>query len=311
MTEIPLRQETIVDESEIDSLGHMNVRFYLSRVDDAFGLLLKEAGVASAPGQKLRRFDTYSRFLREQFAGSRLETRGGLVPSESGNTVKGYFEIRNQDRDDLAASFIVRTGLIDEESQTPISLGQWHHNLDYMVDVPDYAKPRSLSMTIPRSIALEDLEEVIGDEPTPGMMSGRRENIVLAEDCDEHGQMREDLELMFLMHRPMPGEPEQNFGPPQLLDELGRLYSWAMMETRQVIFWKPQYNDQIISLSADVAYGEKWRQSRRWMFVKDSGVLLGVHDSVGVCMDLAARRAIKIPADVLRSIKRNYLPQFA
>ncbi len=311
MTEIPLRQETIVDESEIDSLGHMNVRFYLSRVDEAFGLLLEEAGLTSAPGQKLRRFDTYSRFLREQFAGSRLETRGGLVPLEPGNTVKGYFEIRNQDRGDLAASFIVRTGLIDAESQAPISLKRWHHNLDYIVEVPDYAKPRSLSMTTPRSIALKKLEEVIGDDPTPGMMSGRRENIVLAEDCDENGQMREDLELMFLMHRPVPGKSEESFGPPQLVDEKGRLYSWAMMETRQVIFWKPQCNDQIISLSADVAYGEKWRQSRRWMFVKDSGVLLGIHDSVGVCMDLSARRAMKIPKDVLRSIKFNYLPRFA
>ena len=311
MSNIPLWQETVVDESEIDSLGHMNVRFYLSRVDEAFRQLLKNAGVVPGPGQKLRRLETYSRFLREQFAGNRLETRGGLIPSESEDGVAGYFEIRNQDSDNLAASFIVRTGLIDAVSQTPRPLkdGQWQ--LEHQVEVPDYAKPRSLSLTMPQPVILADLEEVISDDPTPGMMSGRRENIVLSEDCDEDGQMLEDVELMFIMHRPLPGELQENFGPPQLVDEKGRHYSWAMMETRQVIFRKPKLKDPIISLSADVAYGEKWRQNRRWMFVKDSGLLLGVHDSVGVCMDLDARRAMTMPEEVQRSIERSYLPQFA
>ena len=119
----------------------------------------------------------------------------------------------------------------------------------------------------------------------------------------------EEVELMFIMHRPMPGQPQENFGPPQLVDSGGRRYSWAMMETRQIVFAKPHLSDPIVSLSADVAFGEKWRQSRRWMFVKDSGVLLGVHDSVGVCMDLDARRAMPIPADVRQVMERNCLPQ--
>ena len=311
MSNIPLLQETVVDESEIDSLGHMNVRFYLSRVDEALRTVLEDVGVVPGPGQKLRRFENYSRFVQEQFAGNRLETRGGLIPSESRDSVNGYFEIRNKDSGNLAASFIVRTGLIDGESQSSRTFkdGQWQ--LGTQVEVPGYAKPRSLSLTTPQGVILADLEEVISDDPTPGMMSGRRENIVLSEDCDEHGQMLEEVELMFIMHRSIPGEPEENFGPPQLVDDKGRHYSWAMMETRQVIFRKPKLNDSVISLSADVAYGEKWRQSRRWMFVKDSGVLLGVHDSVGVCMDLKARRAMTIPEEVQRSIERSYLPQFA
>ena len=311
MSNIPLWQETVVDESEIDSLGHMNVRFYLSRVDEAFRQLLENVGVVPGPGQKLRRFETYSRFVQEQFAGNRLETRGGLISSESEDGVAGYFEIRNLGSGNLAASFIVRTGLIDAESQAPRPLkdGQWR--MEHQVEVPDYAKPRSLSLTMPQRVILADLEEVISDDPTPGMMSGRRENIVLSEDCDEDGQMLEDVELMFIMHRPVPGELQENFGPPQLVDEKGRHYSWAMMETRQVIFRKPKLKDPVISLSADVAYGEKWRQNRRWMFVKDSGLLLGVHDSVGVCMDLDARRTMPMPEEVQRSIERSYLPQFA
>ena len=281
MSNIPLLQETVVDESEIDSLGHMNVRFYLSRVDEALRQLLEDAGVVPGQGQKLRRFENYCRFVEEQFAGNQLETRGGLIPSESKDSVTGYFEIRNRDSGNLAASFIVRKGLIDAEDQAPQPLkdGQWQ--LRHQVEVPDYAKPRSLSLRTPQRVILADLEEVIRDDPTPGMMSGRHENIVLPEDCDEDGQMLEDVELMFIMHRPALGERgdlEENFGPPQLVDEKGRCYSWAMMETRQVIFRKPTLKDPVISLSADVAYGEKWRQSRRWMFVKDSGLLLPALD---------------------------------
>ena len=69
------------------------------------------------------------------------------------------------------------------------------------------------SLTMPQPVILADLEEVISDDPTPGMMSGRRENIVLSEDCDEDGQMLEDVELMFIMHRPLPGELQENDVP--------------------------------------------------------------------------------------------------
>ena len=62
--------ESDVLESEIDSLGHMNVRFYLSRVDRANRALLEKLGILSGlEGAVVRRQDTYSRFRREQFAG--------------------------------------------------------------------------------------------------------------------------------------------------------------------------------------------------------------------------------------------------
>ncbi len=309
MTQLPVWQETVVDESEIDSLGHMNVRFYLSRVDSAFEEILQRAGLVPGQGEQLRRFETYSRFLKEQFSGNRLETRGGLIASENEVGVTGYFEIRNQQSGDLAACFIVRTGLIDAASQTPRPLRNDMLASEPLIDIPAYAQPRSLSLNVPQQVSLEELESLISDDPTPGMMSGRRENLILPEDCDAQGRLREEVELMFIMHRPMPGQPQENFGPPQLVDSGGRRYSWAMMETRQIVFAKPHLNDPIVSLSADVAFGEKWRQSRRWMFVKDSGVLLGVHDSVGVCMDLDARRAMPIPADVRQVMERNCLPQ--
>jgi len=55
-----------VGPQEIDSLGHLNVRFYLARVDRASAVLLDalglSAGALDARGAKLRRVDTYCRF---------------------------------------------------------------------------------------------------------------------------------------------------------------------------------------------------------------------------------------------------------
>ncbi len=312
MTELQALHDSVVLEEEIDSLGHMNVRFYVQRADSANRALLKASGIMPADGQRFRRIDTFNRFHREQFAGAKLQTLAGFIAREgaSDTSVDTYVEIRNTDNGDLAASFVFSTGIIDINSQQLVSLPDLSGITP--IEPPDYGKPRSLSLKEPSKVDLATLESVVPDEPTPGMMSGRRENTVHQDDCDEKGRLREDVDLMFVIHRPDPeNEEEQAMGPPLLRDEQGRRYSFAMMETRSVVWQRPNAGDRIVSIGADIAYGDKWRQSRRWMFVKDSGVLLGVSDSVGVCIDLDARKAISLPADVQATLEKNCLPQFA
>lgn len=61
-----LLDEAPVLDSEIDSLGHMNVRYYMGRVFRASAFLQLDLGLNSAipQGAVLRRYDTYSRFRR-------------------------------------------------------------------------------------------------------------------------------------------------------------------------------------------------------------------------------------------------------
>jgi len=100
----------------------MNVRFYLSRVDRANNVLLDKLGVTPAPGSAVvRRQDTYSRFRREQFAGAPLQVAGGMLESDDA-LVRCYFEIRNPEKDEIAATFIVRSGLVDPASQKVLAL---------------------------------------------------------------------------------------------------------------------------------------------------------------------------------------------
>ena len=74
---------------------------------------------------------------------------------------------------------------------------------------------------------------------------------------------------------------------------------------------RPMAGEIVLSIGADIANGEKWRQSRRWMFAEETGLLLGISDSVGLCIDLDARRSIPMPFDVIEAIERSSLPQFA
>ena len=318
MTELRVLHESTVQPEEIDALGHMNVRYYMTRVDQANRSMLAEMGIQEEPGKAIRRLDTYTRFHREQFAGATLHTLGGLIAvagSDESREVNGYFEIRNPDNNQVAASFILRSCLIDVSSQQVLDITANSANNDntseYSVLVPEHGMPRSLSLNDPARISLEELEAVVGDDPTPGMMSGRRKNVVHADDCDTDGRLREEMDLMFVLHRPTIDNEKELGGPPVMRDSEGRRYSWAMIETRSVVWHRPMEGEIVLSIGADIANGEKWRQSRRWMFAEETGLLLGISDSVGLCIDLDARRSIPMPLDVIEAIERSSLPQFA
>lgn len=315
MNELQLLNESVVEESEIDALGHMNVRYYLSRAAQANQRVLDEAGLSAqlSPTQFFRKVDTYTQFRKEQFAGAKLQTYGGLVNGEGSvglDGIRGYFEIRNPDTDAIAATFITTTQIIDRVSQQAspipeIAPGQSAH----VVTIPKHGLPRSLSLKTPSPVTLEKLESMVSDDPAPGMGSGRRTSRVLPEDCDSAGRLLENMDLMFVMFRPQPGEDTADFGPPLLRDAQGRRFSWAMLETRSVTLHRPMAGDEVISIGADVAQGDKWRQSRRWMFVRKTGLLLGISDTLGICIDLDARRAISMPDEIKAEIAKGSLPE--
>jgi len=310
-----LLDEAPVLESEIDSLGHMNVRFYVARVERANSVLLKLIGIDTAhlPGVVIRRTDTYSRFHREQFADSQLEVHGGLLDT-SANEMRCYYEIRNPAKDQIAATFITASKLVDSRSQKiiPFDIDKIHGVDQYRVDLPEYGSPRSLTLNPPKTdIALAELQSQISAEPVPGMMSGTREFGIEAGDCDENGYLHEDIDLMFIMHRAQSLQGGETFGPPVMKTDNGNRFSWAMIETRAVTLGRPRAGDSLLSIGADIAYGERWRQSRRWAFVKETGILVGINDVVGIALDLDERRSIHIPETVRKTIAETYLPNLA
>ena len=314
----------------------MNVRFYISRVARANVVLLQRAGLFGPEGgaQRVKRSDTYTRFLKEQFDGARLETWGGFVASEillgGPAGIDCYFEIRNAETTDVAAAFLVRNRIVDAATESLLELPAdtpWRRS-EFSIDVPTYGRPRSLKLSEPTRLDYATVANAVVDDPSLGMMSGRRDGVVRAEDCDETGKLNNELDVMFLIARQAQeemqkeekekeeteetkGSGDKAFGPPVQRDSQGRRFSWAMMETRSVQYQRPKLGDAVVSLGADIAFSAKWRHSRRWTYVRSSGELLGIADSLGICIDLDARKALAIPPELLEAIERHAVPQLA
>lgn len=318
-----LHQSEVAPE-EIDSLGHMNVRFYIARVVQANAELLRRAGLydSAARDLRVRQVDTYTRFHKEQFVGASLETLGGFVKPAAGALLEGtagilcYFEIRNAESGVIAATFLVRSRLFNTVTQQFLALPPatiWQ-NSEWAMLVPEQGLPRSLKMTAPSRLDYATVDSAVVDNPAIGMMSGRRAGVVRPEDCDDQGRLKDELDVMFLIARQHMEASELSgdkaFGPPVQTDSQGRRFSWAMMETRSVQFKRPKLGDSVVSLGADIAWSEKWRHSRRWTFVAETGELLGIADSLGICIDLDARKALPIPAELMGEIEQHAVPQF-
>ena len=139
-------------------------------------------------------------------------------------------------------------------------------------------------------------------------MSGRRETVIEDTDVDAAGWLREDLELMFLPFAKIAQQTGRQQGPPVFETADGRRIGWAVMETRTQSFGQPRLGDQLAYFSADVALEEKSRLSRRWALNQATGQLLGISDTVGICIDLEARRAIAWPDDLRAQIEENLQP---
>ena len=100
--------ESPVTLDQIDSLGHLNVRYYIARMDLANRQLLEANGVSGDEHTFLRRVDTYNKFRREQFNGAVLGTYGALIGKGvigPGGSVPAYFEIRNEETAMLRPAF--------------------------------------------------------------------------------------------------------------------------------------------------------------------------------------------------------------
>ena len=306
--------ETTVLPEEIDSLGHMNVRYYMARMERANRMLLEglDMPADTLANSFLRRTDTYTRFRREQFEGATLHTLGGILALTEGG-MQSYIEIRNPDTEDVAATFIVTTALIDQVSRAtmPFPTSARAASTDE-IEVPRFAQPRSLSLgPTNTAVTLEELESQIPEVEGGGMMSGKREATVETEDVDAAGWLREDLELMYLPFAKLAAQDQEQQGPPVFYTQDGHRVGWAVMETRTQTFSQPRLGDDIAYFSADLKIEDKSRLSRRWALNRASGQLLGMSDTVGVCIDLDARRAISWPEELRSQIERYQQPQLA
>ncbi|HLI67006.1 MAG TPA: thioesterase family protein [Caulobacteraceae bacterium] len=302
--------------SEIDHLGHMNVRFYAERSQRANSALLAELGLdpdmGADRGVRLTQTDSYTRYQREQFAGATLVVRGGVLGADALG-VRTYYELANPAKDEIAATFLITTALTDRTTGEVSALPEAvvAHANARRIELPAHGRPRTIDMGPPRTdLDFQDVAARVTEDPDDHM-SRRSDWTVPPEACDEHGVLADVGMMMFGGFRPPTPDEMKRFGPMTFETEEGHRVGWASLETRMVRVSPARAGDQLCSIGAEIGLHSKVRHTRRWLFNTTTGRLVTLNDNVNIALDLDARRAIDIPPSLRKSIEARHTPEFA
>lgn len=302
-----------VDPDEIDGLGHMNVRFYMERAQRANRTLMEELGLAEAgSGVRLAQVDSYTRYHREQFEGARLAVNGGLLETRP-EELAAYYEVANPARGEIAATFIIRSALIDRATgaRRPLPEGLAARAEAFLTPLPPHGAPRTIDLSAPRlDLAFTEVAARLADDPADPM-SRRSEFEIAAADCDAYGFLADDGALMFGGWRQPSADEMRRHGPMTFVGDAGRRLGWASLETRMVRVGQARAGDRLCSIGAEIGLHPKVRHSRRWLFDMTTGALVSLNDNVSIALDLDARRSIEIPSGMRRSLETRHVPEFA
>jgi len=298
----------------------MNVRYYMERAQHANKALMETIGLGAAACKamdaRLTQHDSYTRYHREQFKGSMLGVRGGVL-SASPEGLELYFEVVNDAKGEVAATFIIRVALIERATRRrrPLPAAAVAKAAERLIEAPAHGQPRSVDLGPPRlDVRYEDLAERLADDASDPM-SRRFERVVEAEDCDEFGFLADTPDMMMFgqlrMRAPERTDGEPQWGPMTFTSDQGHRLGWASMETRNIRLTSPRVGDVLTSIGAEIGLHGKVRHSRRWVFNTTTGEIVSMNDNVSVALDLDARRSIEIPTRLRAQLERRHLPEFA
>jgi acyl-CoA thioester hydrolase len=298
----PLYRGEVADE-EIDHLGHMNVRFYLQRALQASRALARQLGLEAASremGAVLAVRDLFTRHFREQLAGAPLVVMGGVLGSRAGG-LRFYHELRNPERDELAASFLHDVRLEDADTRQPMPLPEStaRRIAEAVCPWPERGRPRTLDVDAP-------LRRIELDEARARGLAMREPRRVEASECDDDGVYRTECH-QDLVWGGMPIPPREPGMPLYELSD-GRRFGWATLESRSTIFSLPRVGTLVQSFGAEVEIARKTSVRHQWVFDLERGTLLSTGRILNLAFDIGARRATLMPDEVRESLQRQHHP---
>jgi acyl-CoA thioester hydrolase len=250
---------------ECDEMGHLNVRHYLAKAEDAAAILLSDlrAGPRTVRRQHIR-------YHRETRAGTPLLIRGGAL--SRGPAPHLYFEFASP------ADGVLRATLITALDGGALADGA-------TVALPPHGAPRGLEDTPPRhSASIAEADE-----------AGLREiyrGVVRREQCDEAGDLRPHQVVALISdgvtHLMMHITPDR---------VLGAGIGGAALEQRIIHRAPARIGDQLTVRSGITAAAGKTMRFCHWVLNLRTGQAVATCEVVAVAFDLATRKAIPLSDD--------------
>ena len=270
---------------ECDSMGHLNVGFYVEKAMEALAGLAAELGMphAFAPhaDATLILREQHIRFLREAQAGAALSIEAGVL--EMGDDeARVLFLMRHSDGG-LAASFQMLVSHATAREGRPFPWPAWARAraAALMIEAPEPARPRSVPLGavetaagLPRALEL-GLQRI-------GM------GVVRPDECDPFGRISPGR----IMRR-LSDSAVHLFGA-LLAGVAGQRVGGAMLEYRFVYAAWPRMGDRFEIRSGVAGVEPKVARLVHWMLDPASGRPWAAAEAVLAAFDLEARKLIEL-----------------
>jgi acyl-CoA thioester hydrolase len=288
-----------VNTWECDQMGHLNVRHYLARANQALVTLALHLGLPPstmrAKGHSLRARDQHVRFLRELRPGSSFAVHAGVV-SASAQRLTVFEEMRLVHTPEVAASMLSEVSLVEVATgrELPFSDDVLARARELTTDIPTESAPRGIERITPRVPPLRD-------EALERGLVGAFLGPVLPEDCDAYGYMNEGAFM------------------GRVSDGIGHLFhslrntrhagiGGAALEYRYVFHERPRLGDVVEVRSGLKGLGRKTTHLCHWIFNVETGQCAATSEAVAVSFDLTTRKSIDISPEARASLEQRIVP---
>ena len=277
---------SVVNAWHTDRMQHMNIQFYMERMDEADAFVAAALGdtplTRRDSGAGLMPVEQRITFMHEQIAGAVTAARSGVRGLE-GDAVLWHTDLRQSDTDQSAARFETRSVYADLATGTPLPL-------------PPALRARAMEeaagwthAALPRPLGPPPATEPAGTAFDTARLGTQ------AWECDRHGWLMPRFMMRMLSDSTI--HAFVRFGLPH--SELqARGLGGAALEYRIVTRRRIRNGDAVAISCAPVEMsGKTWRFAH-WVRNAVTGELLATAETVAVLFDFATRKAVPLPPDI-------------
>ncbi len=289
-----------VNTWECDQMGHMNVRFYVTRAMEGMVGVAAALGMpqAYAPdaGASLILREQHIRFLREAHPGALLHMRAAVVGLDE-TEAQVLQVLYHSETGEPAATYLSRVGHVTAGDGKPFAWPRQTREraVELTVAVPTYAAPRGIDPGPFKSRASLERAKALG---VRAIASGA----VAPQDCDAFGRMRAEQFI-----------GRVSDGIPQLVAEIRKIIAGnasarpkrvggAVLEYRLVYLDWPRAGDRVVIHSGLAGADARTQRLVHWMLDPGTGKAWGAAVAVAATLDLDTRKIVPVSPAALKGL---------
>ena len=286
---------------ECDTMGHMNVQFYVEKASQGLAALGLYMGFGPKElGRRDLRFETrdhHIRFLREQRPGAPYYLMAGVLDADD-DMFRVLIEMRNTVTDEVAATVVGDVGVVTaidgRQASLPGSLLKAAERM--RVELPNHAAPRGLTLEAPRPTPrLSEAEEL-------GMIATYQGEVRPAQ-LDAWARLS-PRHFMGIVSDSIPNLLARTRGEDRSADQT---VGGAALEYRFVYRDFPRGGDLLTLRSGLKQVSPKTYSWVHWLFDLESRQAVATAEAVAVALDLTTRKVIPIPDDMRADLESKLI----